>query len=78
MVGGFDADRARMAANRLRDTGDEVVLLGAGFDVDQVGCAVIAEDATDVVVGNENEADRLHEWLNERGASHVTVRPVDG
>ncbi len=78
MVGGFDADRARIAAKRLRDGGDEVVLLSADFDVDQVGRAVIAEDATDVVVGNENEANRLHGWLNERGVGHVTVRPVDG
>ncbi len=76
VVGGFDADRARDAAGRLRDGGDEVVLLNADLDVDALGRAVIAEDATEVVVGNKSEAERLHEWLNERGVGHVTVRPV--
>jgi hypothetical protein len=31
-------------------------------------------DATEVVVGSESEAERLHGWLNERGVVHVTVR----
>ena len=78
VVGGFDADRARDAARRLRDEGDEVVLLSADLDVDELGRAVVAEDATEVVVGGESEADRLHAWLNERGVGHVTVRLVDG
>ena len=76
MVGGFDADRSRVVAQRLRDAGDEVVLLGADLDVDELGRAVIAEDATEVVVASRNEADRLHRWLNERDVGHVTVRPV--
>ena len=76
MVGGFDADRSRVVAQGLRDAGDEVVLLGADLDVDELGRAVIAEDATEVVVASRNEADRLHRWLNERGVGHVTVRPV--
>jgi len=76
VVGGFDADRARDTARRLRDGGDEVVLLNADLDVEELGRAVVAEDATEVVVGSESEAERLHEWLNERGVGHVTVRPV--
>jgi hypothetical protein len=76
VVGGFDADRARDAAQRLRDGGDEVVLLGADLGVEGLGHAVVAEDATEVVVGNESVAKRLHEWLNERGVAHVTVRSV--
>jgi hypothetical protein len=78
VVGGFDADRARDTARRLRDGGHEVVLLGADLDVDGLGRAVVAEDATDVVVGSESEADRLHGWLNERGVGHVTVRSAEG
>ena len=78
VVGGFDADRARDAARRLRDGGHEVVLLGANLDVDELGRAVVAEDATEVVVGDESQADRLHGWLNERGVGHVTVRPAGG
>ena len=48
----------------------------ADLDVEGLGRAVVAEDATEVVVGSESEAERLHEWLNERGVGHVTVRPV--
>lgn len=73
VVGGFDADRARDTAQRLRDAGDEVVLLGADLGVEGLGHAVVAEDATEVVVGSESGAKRLHEWLNEHGAGHVTV-----
>jgi basic membrane lipoprotein Med (substrate-binding protein (PBP1-ABC) superfamily) len=76
VVGGFDADRARDAARELRDRGAEVVLLGADLDVDGLGRAVIAEDATEVVVGSESQAERLHGWLNERGVGHVTVSGV--
>jgi len=76
VVGGFDAERAHDTAQRLRDGGDEVVLLGADLDVDELGRSVVAEDATEVVVGSQGEADRLHGWLNERGVGHVTVRPV--
>ena len=36
--------------------------------------AVVAENATAVVVGSESQAERLHEGLNERGVGHVTVR----
>jgi hypothetical protein len=78
VVGGFDVDRARDTARRLRDTGGEVVLLGADLDVNELGRAVIAEDATEVVVGSESQADRLHGWLNEHGVDNVTVRPVGG
>jgi hypothetical protein len=35
--------------------------------------AVVAETAPEVVVGNASHAERLHGWLNERGAAHVTV-----
>jgi methylmalonyl-CoA mutase cobalamin-binding subunit len=77
VVGGFDADRARDTARQLRDRGDEVVLLGADLDADELGRAVVAEDATEAVVGSESEADQLHAWLNEHGVAHVTVRPVD-
>jgi hypothetical protein len=78
VVGGFDADRARDTARRLRDGGDEVVLLSADLDVNELGRAVVAEDATEVVVGSESEADRLHGWLNEHGVENVTVRPAGG
>lgn len=78
VVGGFDADRARDTARELRDGGAEVVLLGADLDLEGLGRAVIAEDATEVVVGSEAEADWLHGWLNERGVGRVTVHPVDG
>ena len=76
MVGGFDG--ARETARRLRDAGDEVVLLGADLDVEQLGRAVVAEDATEVVVGSESEAERVHGWLNERGVGHVTVVAAGG
>ena len=78
MVGGFDTDRARDTARQLRDEGAEVVLLGADLDVEGLGRAVVAEDATEVVVGSESQADWLHGWLNERGAGHVTVRATCG
>ena len=78
VVGGLDADRARDTARRLRDRGDEVILLGADLEVEGLGRAVISEDATEVVVGSESEADSLHGWLNERGAGHVTVRVAGG
>jgi basic membrane lipoprotein Med (substrate-binding protein (PBP1-ABC) superfamily) len=78
VVGGFDADRARDTARHLRDEGAEVVLLGADLDMEGLGRAVIAEDATEVVVGSDGEADWLHGWLNERGAGHVTVRLAGG
>jgi basic membrane lipoprotein Med (substrate-binding protein (PBP1-ABC) superfamily) len=78
VVGGFDAQRARDTARGLRDRGDEVVLLGADLDMEGLGRAVIAEDATEVVVGSDSEADWLHGWLNEHGAGHVTVRAADG
>jgi methylmalonyl-CoA mutase cobalamin-binding subunit len=77
VVGGFDADRARDTARQLRDGGDEVVLLGADLDVEEFGRAVVAEDATEVVVGTEDQAEQLHRWLNEQRARHVTVRSVD-
>jgi hypothetical protein len=60
----------------LRRRGDEIVLLGDDVDVDELGRAIVAEDATEVVVGSENEADRVHAWLNERGVGHVTVRTM--
>lgn len=78
VVGGFDTGRSRDTARLLRDEGAEVVLLGADLDMEGLGRAVIAEDATEVVVGSESEADWLHEWLNERGAGHVTVRATGG
>jgi basic membrane lipoprotein Med (substrate-binding protein (PBP1-ABC) superfamily) len=78
VVGGFDADRAHDTARQLRDEGAEVVLLGADLDVEGLGRAVIAEDATEVVVGSKSEADWLHGWLNERGGGHVTVRAAGG
>lgn len=78
VVGGFDADRARDTARQLRDGGSEVVLLGADLDVEGLGRAVIAEDAAEVVVGSDSEAEWLHGWLNERGAGHVTVRAAGG
>jgi methylmalonyl-CoA mutase cobalamin-binding subunit len=76
VVGGFD--RASDAARRLRDEGAEVVLLGADLDVDELGRAAVAEDATEVVVGSESEAERVHEWLNDHEAGHVTVHSTGG
>ncbi len=74
VVGGFDADRVHETARRLRDGGDEVVLLGDDADVESLGRAAIAEDATEVVVGSQSEAERMHGWFNEHGVDHVTVR----
>ena len=65
VVGGFDADRARDTARRLRDGGDEVVLLGADLDVDELGRAVVAEDATEAVVGSD-ERGRALAWVAQR------------
>ena len=73
MVGGFDPERARDAARRLRDGGAEVILLGREVDATALGRAAIAEDASEVVVGSRTEAAHVHGWLNEHGASHVTV-----
>lgn len=73
VVAGLDADLARDTARRLRDGGDEVVLLGTDLGVDALGRAVVAEDATEVVVGDESVAEQVHGWLNERGVVHVTV-----
>jgi methylmalonyl-CoA mutase cobalamin-binding subunit len=78
VVGGpGDADRARTVAHEHRDGGDEVVLLGGGHDIDELGNAVVAEDASEaVVIGTEADADRLRAWLDEHGATRVRVRTI--
>lgn len=77
VVGALDADRAHALARRLRDGGDEVVLAGDDADVEALGRAVVAEDASEVVVGGGIEVDHLHEWLNEHGLPDVTIRTTD-
>lgn len=67
---------AANVARQLRDAGEEVVLLGDDLDVAALGHAVIAEDATEVVVGDASTASQLHAWLNEQGAAQVTVNSV--
>lgn len=67
---------AATVARQLRDGGEEVVLLGGDLDVAALGHAVIAEDATEVVVGEAKLASQLHAWLNEHGSAQVTVRSV--
>jgi len=78
VVGGpGDGDRARAVAHERRDGGDEVVLLGGDHAVDELGRAVVAEDAVEVVViGDDSDADRLRAWLDGHGASHVRVRTI--
>jgi len=77
VVGALGADRAHALARRLRDEGDEVVLTGDDADVESLGRAVVAEDASEVVVGGGFEVERLHGWLNERGLPDVTIRTAD-
>lgn len=77
--GDCDDDWAHTVAQQRRDAGDEVVLLGGGLDVEQLGSAVIDEDAAGVVVvGTEVEADRLRVWLDQHWSAHVGVTAVAG
>ncbi len=80
MVGGpGDSQEASAVARRRRDDGDEVVLLGGGHAVQELGSAVVAEDAVEVaVVGTTADADALRAWLAERGLAHVEVSTVGG
>ena len=78
MVGGpGDAEHAQAVAHERRDGGDEVVLLGGGHAVDELGTAAVAEDATEVVViGSDDDAELLRTWLDEHGHTHVRVRNI--
>jgi methylmalonyl-CoA mutase cobalamin-binding subunit len=78
VVGGpGDAEHAQAVAHERRDDGDEVVLLGGGHAVDELGNAAVAEDAYEVVViGSDDDADRLRAWLDEHGHPHVRVRNI--
>jgi methylmalonyl-CoA mutase cobalamin-binding subunit len=78
VVGGpGDAHQAQTVAHEHRDGGDEVVLLGGGHAVDELGTAAVAEDATEVVViGDDSDADRLRAWFDVHGVTHVRVRNI--
>jgi methylmalonyl-CoA mutase cobalamin-binding subunit len=78
VIGGpGDADHATTVAHERRDDGHEVVLLGGGHAVDELGNAAVAEDASEVVViGTEADADRLRAWFDEHGVTHVRVRHI--
>ncbi len=61
-------------ARARRDAGDEVVLLGGGLGVDQLGRAAVAEDAVEVVlVGDEADVERVRSWLDDHAATGVDV-----
>ena len=73
-----DGDRARRAARRLRDEGQEVVYVGGEQTPEQLVRALIAEDAASIVVDGDGESlARIAELCAELGAGDVVVTPLD-
>lgn len=74
-----DGERAQRAARRLRDEGQEVVYVGGEQSPEQLVRAVIAEDATAIVVDGDAESlARIAELCAELGVGDVVVTPLDG
>lgn len=73
-----DGRRAQQAARRLRDEGQEVVFVGGEQTPEQLVRALIAEDATTVVVdGDADSLARITDLCAELDAGDVVVRPLD-
>ena len=71
-------EQARRAARRLRDEGQEVVYLGGDQTPEQLVRALIAEDATTIVVdGDADSLARVVSLCRELGAGDVLVTPLD-
>ncbi len=67
-----DGERARRAARRLRDEGQEVVYVGGEQTPEQLVRALIAEDAASIVVDGDAESlARIAELCVELGAGDV-------
>jgi methylmalonyl-CoA mutase C-terminal domain/subunit len=79
IVGAIGEDeQARRAARRLRDEGHEVVYLGGDQTPEQLVRALIAEDATTIVVdGHADSLARVMSLCQELGAGDVLVTPLD-
>jgi methylmalonyl-CoA mutase C-terminal domain/subunit len=74
-----DGEGAERAARRLRDEGQEVVHVGGEQTPEQLVRALIAEDATGIVVdGDDGSLARIAELCAELGAKDVVVTPLDG
>jgi methylmalonyl-CoA mutase C-terminal domain/subunit len=72
-----DDERARRAARRLRDQGQEVVYVGGGQTPEQLVRTLIAEDATGIVVDGDAETlARIAALCAELGAGDVVVTPL--
>ena len=73
-----DDERARGAARRLRDEGQEIVYVGGHQSPEQLVRALIAEDATAIVVDGDAESITLIlELCTKLGAGDVDVTPLD-
>jgi methylmalonyl-CoA mutase C-terminal domain/subunit len=73
-----DAERARQAARRLRDAGQEVVYVGGDQTPEQLVRALIAEDAAAIVVDGDAESlARVADLCAELGAGDALVTPLD-
>jgi len=73
-----DDERARGAARRLRDEGQEIVYVGGHQSPEQLVRTAIAEDAAAIVVDGDAQAmARIAELCAELGAAEVLVTPLD-
>jgi len=73
-----DGEEAGRAAQRLRDEGQEVVLVGGFQTPEQLVRALIAEDAATLMVdGDAGSRARITELCTQLGAGDVVVRPLD-
>jgi len=73
-----DGEHAQRAAKRLRDEGHEVVYVGGEQTPEQLVRALIAEDATTIVVDGDAESiTRILELCTELGAHDIDVTPLD-
>lgn len=77
-----DDTRARVEARRLRDAGQEVVLVGGGQTPEHLLRAVVAEDATGLVVDTDAATvERIASLCRDLGIDGdvaVTVVPDGG
>lgn len=73
-----DDERARTAARRLRDEGQEVVYAGADQTPEQLVRTAVAEDATAILVDGDAESlAEVADLCAELDAGDVAVTPLD-
>ncbi|WP_156794088.1 hypothetical protein [Aeromicrobium marinum] len=65
-------------ARRLRDTGAEVVWIGAGVSVDDLAATAVAEDAARVVVASGDDPTAVTAALAARHVDDVDVITAAG